>query len=386
MISDLRSLDTFKILLDNDECFFAPSLCNFLCAITKNKELLNATNEKALAEENEDSFLLNTKGAQLLKILKTDHEKVEQYCKKHSIIISVYIMGLEYVDEFCTYEQGIIENPFLHILDSLIRAHIDELLNLVNIDLEFVKQFTFVITKDFIESLKISPLIDEWELEKQALTRIQSSKFWYAWKQLTRFHNVFHNFEDLRTEHLKKGEFFKEWQLWLEYKKITNLNNSTGDLYKKELRFYVQQLIYALESLPQKAFKTPTVALLKQSSINDKKCITVRINKDRIQLFICKKEELTDQQEEDMAFEMRVTKGRNRRYELLILLLPNAMGFNITMLYEKLGLTNNKQLDKAISGINEIFRLKTHFRTDDLIVRKKSKIIINDEYIVELIS
>lgn len=384
MISDLRGLETFKSLLDKDEHFFAPNLCNFLCAIKKNKDLWHATNEKALAEENEDSSSLNAKEAQLLRTLENEHKKVEQYYEEHSIKMPIGFMGVEGINEFRAYKQGKIVSTW-HIIDSLIHAHINALSNLVNTDLDFVKQFAFVNDKNAITALKIYPLIDEWNAEKQKLTRNETGKFWYAWKQLTQFHDTYHDFEHLRIKALKNGDLLEEWRLCEDVKKINNLNNSKDILCRKELRFYVQQLVYALESLPQKAVKIPTASSLKQSPLDQKKYITARINRDRIELFMCKKEELTDQQEADMAFKMRTGKGSNRRYELLALLVSNAMGVSLTTLHEKLGLENSKQLDKAIGGINDIFRLKTKWKTDDLIVRKKSKIIINNDYVAELI-
>jgi hypothetical protein len=475
MISDPHALDNFKSLLNKDEHFFAPNLCNLLCDLKKNKELWHAINEKALAEENEDRAPLNAKEAQLLKTLKSDHKRVEQYCEKHNIEMPIGFMGVEGISEFRAYEQGKIVSSG-HIVYSLIHAHNNVLSNLMkvgfnhtrvlgfikkhvvidpesegiklrdsspdsiqktfneiilfvnqeqflcpqlkqefhnfanqnNVDLQrasllfifrilyqtdfntahhldFVKQHVTVNEEGSIIALKISTLITEWDVEIQALARKQPGKFWHAWKQLTRFHDSYHDFEHLRIEALEKGELFEEWQLCEDVKKINNLNNSKGDLYKKELQFYVKQLLSALESLPRKTVNTPGGVSFKQSNPNQQKYITARINEDRVELFMCKKEELADQQEADISFKMRISKGRNRRCELLILLLRDTMGVRITMLHENLSLTNNKQLDKAISGINETFRLKTNFRADDLIVRKKSRIIINDKYTVELI-
>lgn len=246
MISNLQGLDTFKSLLDKDEHFFAPSLCNLLCAIKKNEELWHATNEKALAEENEDRASLNAKEAELLKALKTDHAKVEQYCEEHNILMPIGFMGSEGINEFRAYEQGKIVSAW-HIIDSLIQAHINALSNLVNIDLEFVKQFAFVNEKGAITALKIHLLIDEWEVEKKALARKQIGTFWYAWKQLTRFHETYHDFECLRPDALKQGKLFREWELCEDLKRIESLNSSKGDLYKKELQFYAKKILYELE-------------------------------------------------------------------------------------------------------------------------------------------
>lgn len=377
MISDLRGLDTFKSLLDKEEHFFAPSLCNLLCAIKNNKELWHATNEKALAEENENSAPLNAKEAKLLKALNNDHEKVEQYCNEHNILMPIGFMGSEGINEFRAYEQGKIVSSW-HIIDSLIQAHINALNNLVNIDLEFVKQFAFTNEKGAITALKIYSLIDEWNVEKQALARKQTGQFWYAWKQLTEFHETYHDFEPLRVDVLKNGKLLEEWELCENLKRIKNLNNSKGDLYKKELRFYMQQIFYRLPQILQKLPTQQSEPQLAEKVIERaKEEVVITILEKQINISFSNNQaicfdqyEIQDQQE-----------GEILRFKLLKILVneyPKALSRQ--ELRDSLN-ASDKEINRARRGIKD--RLPKKY--EEFITRsRQGKMAFNDRYYIVL--
>jgi hypothetical protein len=189
--------DLIRVLEGKNENLFAPRLCKCLCAIKKNTELWSKVNEQALAEENEYCAPLKAKEADLLKALQNEYAKVERYCEEHNILIPIGFMGPEGISEFRAYEQSRIIAS-VHIIWSLIQAYNNALVNLVSIDLEFVKQLAFVNDKGDITALKIYPLINEWDAEKQKIERTEDTTFWYNWKQFNRFHDLYHNYEQSR--------------------------------------------------------------------------------------------------------------------------------------------------------------------------------------------
>lgn len=468
MISDTNALDRLKNLLNVDEHLFAPSLCNFLCELKKNEELCSAINAKATAEKAEDSSSLIARETQLLKVIKTEYEKVEQYYKEHSIELPIGFMGVEGISEFRAYELGKIVSLW-HIIDSLIQAYSNMLSNLMGVELDqeevlnftkkfivfnsgqnnqtsnlklnnnspksiqkifneiemfvvdkkiinknlnqilqdfhklknddqsidqiscqetilltilqvffntnfntthhldFVKQFALTNDNGDITELKLYTVILEWEAETRSLDRIQKGKFWYIYKQLKRFHSLYHNFENLRIDVLKKGKILEEWQLCEDFKNIDAF------ITINDLKFYQKQILNFIEQAPQQKVSQNELPLKKANITHNQREISIRLDNEEIQLSIKDKEPISFKK-----YDLRKNQV-SLRFKLLLLLSENPQGIKKRKLQEKLNVTD-KQIDKAINGINERINDEWYLKIVKQHRRRRIIIINNEEF------